>query len=77
VCGCLSVSVCTLCLCFCVCVCVCACVRACTLNVTPDSFSDGNKFLDPAAAVGRMLALEAAGVDVIDIGQYSQKSSIC
>jgi dihydropteroate synthase len=43
------------------------------LNVTPDSFSDGNKFFDPAAAVGRMLALEAAGVDVIDIGQLFSK----
>ena len=43
------------------------------LNVTPDSFSDGNKFFDPAAAVGRMLALEAAGVDVIDIGGQSTR----
>ena len=45
-------------------------------DVTPDSFSDGNKFLDPAAAVGRMLSLEAAGVDVIDIGDLFSKAYI-
>ena len=43
------------------------------LNVTPDSFSDGNKFFDAAAAVGRMLALEAAGADVIDVGGQSTR----
>ncbi len=41
--------------------------------MTPDSFSDGNKFFDPAAAVGRILALEAAGADVIDIGGQSTR----
>ncbi len=43
------------------------------LNVTPDSFSDGGKFFDPAAAVehaGRMLA---DGADIIDIGAESTR----
>ena len=35
------------------------------LNVTPDSFSDGNKFFDPAAAVGRMFHAEG-GADEED-----------
>jgi dihydropteroate synthase len=29
------------------------------LNVTPDSFSDGGRFLDPAAAVARARAMAA------------------
>ena len=43
------------------------------VNVTPDSFSDGNQFFDPAAAVERMLALEAAGADILDIGGQSTR----
>jgi len=38
------------------------------LNVTADSFSDGGKYLDPAAAVARALALLEAGADAVDIG---------
>ncbi len=43
------------------------------LNVTPDSFSDGGRFLDPAAAVahGRMLAGE--GADILDVGGESTR----
>ena len=43
------------------------------LNVTPDSFSDGGKYLDPAAAVERALVMAADGADVIDIGAESAR----
>lgn len=38
------------------------------LNVTPDSFSDGGRFLDPFAAIAHGLALSEDGADVIDLG---------
>jgi dihydropteroate synthase type 2 len=38
------------------------------LNVTPDSFSDGGRFLDPTAAIAHGLKLAADGADVIDLG---------
>jgi dihydropteroate synthase type 2 len=41
------------------------------LNVTDDSFSDGGKFLDPAAAIAQADRLMAEGADVIDIGAAS------
>jgi dihydropteroate synthase len=41
------------------------------LNVTRDSFSDGGKWLDPAAAVERGLELAREGADVIDVGAAS------
>lgn len=43
------------------------------LNVTPDSFSDGGKFLDASAAVARALEIERAGADMIDIGGESTR----
>ena len=43
------------------------------LNVTPDSFSDGGKFLDPAAAVARALELIELGADILDIGGESTR----
>jgi len=43
------------------------------LNVTPDSFSDGGKYLDPDAAFAHAVALEDAGADIIDIGAESTK----
>lgn len=43
------------------------------LNVTPDSFSDGGDALDPARALDRALAMEAAGADLIDIGAESTR----
>ncbi len=43
------------------------------LNVTPDSFSDGGRFLDPDAAFAQAIALEDAGADFIDIGAESTK----
>jgi dihydropteroate synthase len=43
------------------------------LNVTPDSFSDGGKYLVADRAVEHALAMEAAGADVIDIGGESSR----
>ena len=43
------------------------------LNVTPDSFSDGGKYLDPDRAYARALQLEEQGADVLDIGAESTK----
>src|SRR5215510_568484 len=43
------------------------------LNVTPDSFSDGGRYLDPDRAFARALALEEAGADILDIGAESTK----
>ena len=43
------------------------------LNVTPDSFSDGGRFLDPAAALGHAQRLLAEGADIIDIGAESTR----
>ena len=43
------------------------------INVTPDSFSDGGRFLDPAAAVDRGLRLAAEGADVLDVGGQSTR----
>jgi|SRR5579871_112328 dihydropteroate synthase len=43
------------------------------LNVTPDSFSDGGKFLDVKRAVARGLEMEREGADIIDIGAESTR----
>lgn len=43
------------------------------VNVTPDSFSDGGKFLDPKVAVDRALELAADGADILDIGGESTR----
>jgi len=43
------------------------------LNVTPDSFSDGGKFLDPRRAVARALELQRDGADILDIGAESTR----
>src|SRR5713226_5299398 len=43
------------------------------LNVTPDSFSDGGKFLDPQRAVEHALEMERAGADLLDIGGESTR----
>jgi dihydropteroate synthase len=43
------------------------------LNVTPDSFSDGGRFVDPQAAIAAGLALAAAGADLIDVGGESTR----
>jgi dihydropteroate synthase len=43
------------------------------LNVTPDSFSDGGKFLDPQSAIEHALEMERAGADLVDIGGESTR----
>lgn len=43
------------------------------VNATPDSFSDGGRFLDPAAAVEHGMRLVAEGADVIDVGGESTR----
>ena len=43
------------------------------LNVTPDSFSDGGAFLDPARAIAHGRALLAAGADLVDVGGESTR----
>ncbi|MCK5051600.1 MAG: dihydropteroate synthase [Candidatus Cloacimonetes bacterium] len=43
------------------------------LNVTPDSFSDGNQYFDADKAVKRALEMIAEGADIIDIGGESTR----
>lgn len=43
------------------------------LNVTPDSFSDGGRYVNPDAAVAHALSMVEQGADVLDIGAESTK----
>ena len=43
------------------------------VNVTPDSFSDGGRFLDPDAALAQCRALVAEGADILDVGGESTR----
>ncbi|MGA8742650.1 MAG: dihydropteroate synthase [Terracidiphilus sp.] len=43
------------------------------INITPDSFSDGGLFLNPAAAVAHALRLLDEGADLIDLGAESTR----
>lgn len=43
------------------------------LNVTPDSFSDGGRFLDPVDAIDQARRMIAEGADVLDIGAESTR----
>ena len=43
------------------------------VNVTPDSFSDGGRFLDPQAAIARARALIEEGADILDVGAESSR----
>jgi dihydropteroate synthase len=43
------------------------------LNVTPDSFSDGGRWLDPGAAVAHGLRMAEEGADVVDVGGESTR----
>jgi dihydropteroate synthase len=43
------------------------------LNVTPDSFSDGGRFIDPAKAIAHAAAMAAQGADILDIGAESTR----
>src|SRR5579864_2505181 len=43
------------------------------VNVTPDSFSDGGRFLDPKAAIAQAESLADEGADILDIGAESSR----
>ena len=43
------------------------------VNVTPDSFSDGGRHLDPKAAIDRAKALIEEGADILDVGAESSR----
>jgi dihydropteroate synthase len=43
------------------------------LNITPDSFSDGGRFLDPAKAIAQAERMVADGADIIDVGAESTR----
>ncbi|MDI9892749.1 dihydropteroate synthase [Microbacterium sp. IEGM 1404] len=43
------------------------------VNVTPDSFSDGGRFLDPDVAIAHARALHAQGADLLDVGGESTR----
>jgi dihydropteroate synthase len=43
------------------------------LNITPDSFSDGGRYLDSEAAVAHALDLEREGADILDVGGESTR----
>jgi len=43
------------------------------LNVTPDSFSDGGQFIDPALAIAHARAMKDEGADILDIGAESTR----
>src|SRR4051794_41498348 len=43
------------------------------VNVTPDSFSDGGRFVEPDAAVAQARRLASEGADLVDIGGESTR----
>ncbi len=43
------------------------------LNLTPDSFSDGGRYVEPDRALARALAIEAQGAAIIDLGGESTR----
>ncbi|KTS82300.1 dihydropteroate synthase [Microbacterium testaceum] len=43
------------------------------VNVTPDSFSDGGRYLDPDVAIAHARSLRAQGADLLDIGGESTR----
>jgi dihydropteroate synthase len=43
------------------------------LNVTPDSFSDGGRFLDPPAAIAHARDMVGQGADILDVGAESTR----
>lgn len=43
------------------------------LNVTPDSFFDGNNYMEPSLAVAHAIQLQTEGADIVDIGAQSTR----
>ena len=46
------------------------------LNITPDSFADGGKYLSKEDAITQGLRLIAEGADIIDVGGESTKPGV-
>ena len=46
------------------------------INLTPDSFSDGGRFFDPAAAVAEARRQVTRGADVLDLGAQSTRPGV-
>ena len=46
------------------------------LNVTPDSFSDGGQFFDPAGAIAHAGRMAGEGADILDVGAESTRPYI-
>ncbi|MGH6683289.1 MAG: dihydropteroate synthase [Pseudolabrys sp.] len=43
------------------------------LNLTPDSFSDGGRFIDPARAIAHAATMAEQGADILDVGAESTR----
>src|SRR5580693_8752162 len=43
------------------------------LNITPDSFSDGGRFVDPPIAIAHARAMVEGGADMLDVGAESTR----
>jgi dihydropteroate synthase len=43
------------------------------LNITPDSFSDGGRWIEPEAAIAQAQRMQADGADILDIGAESTR----
>lgn len=43
------------------------------LNITPDSFSDGGRWVDPGLAIAHALRMRDEGADIIDVGAESTR----
>ncbi len=50
-----------------------SCLVMGVVNVTPDSFSDGGRYLEPEAAVAHGIKLAADGADILDVGAESSR----
>jgi dihydropteroate synthase len=49
------------------------CVVVGVVNVTPDSFSDGGRYLDPDHAIAHGVAMHRRGADLVDVGGESTR----
>ena len=46
------------------------------LNITPDSFSDGGRYVSQADAIKRAKQMDDEGASIIDIGGYSSRPNV-
>ena len=47
------------------------------LNITPDSFSDGGRFLRPENAIAEGLCMLRSGAAILDVGAESTRPGAC